>query len=255
MQSIVNMGEYSIIRPMLNISKSQLIDYMTSNSFEWSEDSSNAVAKYKRNKVRLDLVPVMAEVAGGDDALKRRFQNLAAQSLQINSLLESLAYLYFDNYSNLKDYKANRCKSIYLSLPEFLNVEAIIQSKIIQLLCSVIESSVSTDFVTRVLSFASDRMEDGLSHRALDINNDWHIIRYSRPVLEFARKSQRRQPHELMVLSADGLSIIVPAEMQLEINSEPLRLPKNDTKPLFSTSRRPVTLYNLPSDAGCLIVR
>ena len=34
---------------------------------EWREDASNAVPKYKRNRVRLQLVPLLEELAGGGD--------------------------------------------------------------------------------------------------------------------------------------------------------------------------------------------
>lgn len=46
----------------------------------WREDVSNADRKYKRNAVRLDLVPVMTDLAGGTEALANRFKSLSYQS-------------------------------------------------------------------------------------------------------------------------------------------------------------------------------
>lgn len=256
MQAVVNVNNISIIRPLLNIPKSQLIDFMKSNNFEWSEDSSNAVAKYKRNKVRLNLVPILAEIAGGEDALLRRFNNLAAQSSQINTLLESLAYLYLDNFTNLIEFKVNLCRSIYLSLPEFITLEPIVQSKVIQILCAVIDSSVTTEFVAKVILFISEKIDEGLGSRALDVNNEWQIIRYSRPILEITRKSHHRKPHELTVKSVNGLSIIAPIEMQVEIHDKAFRSSSNDRpKSLFSTFRRIVSISNIPLNTSHLILR
>lgn len=58
-----------IIHPLLGIPKIYLKEYMISNDFEWREDASNSQRKYKRNVVRLDVLPVMQELAGGPGPL------------------------------------------------------------------------------------------------------------------------------------------------------------------------------------------
>lgn len=59
-------------KPMLNIRKSDIIEYLTSNSLEWREDDSNSSSKYKRNVVRNELIPLLSEIAGGGNALQVR---------------------------------------------------------------------------------------------------------------------------------------------------------------------------------------
>jgi tRNA(Ile)-lysidine synthase TilS/MesJ len=60
-----------IIRPLLKVTKDQLREYMTARGLDWQEDESNTSRKYKRNAVRLDLIPLMEKLAGGTDALKK----------------------------------------------------------------------------------------------------------------------------------------------------------------------------------------
>ena len=60
-----------VIHPLLSVTKSQLQEYMVENKFDWREDSSNLSRKYKRNVVRLDLLPVMDQIAGGPGPLKK----------------------------------------------------------------------------------------------------------------------------------------------------------------------------------------
>ena len=56
---------------------------------EWREDKSNQDAAYgKRNAVRLKLMPLLAELAGGRESLSNRLFALSDQSLQVRNLLE-----------------------------------------------------------------------------------------------------------------------------------------------------------------------
>lgn len=88
------------IKPMLSSSKNQIYDYMRQNKFDWREDSSNFERDYKRNQVRMDLVPILETLAGGEDALYNRMKALSEQSKEINDLLQqevncsSLRYRY-----------------------------------------------------------------------------------------------------------------------------------------------------------------
>ena len=60
-------------KPMLEMRKNDIVEYLTSNSLEWREDDSNSSNKYKRNKIRNALMPLLSEIAGGDSILQVRF--------------------------------------------------------------------------------------------------------------------------------------------------------------------------------------
>lgn len=60
-------------KPLLGVRKQDIVDYLTSNNLEWREDESNSENKYKRNKVRNQLIPLLSEIAGGEDALHVSF--------------------------------------------------------------------------------------------------------------------------------------------------------------------------------------
>ena len=51
-----------ILRPLLNISREEILDYAILNKIEWCEDSSNASVKYLRNRIRHQIVPVLKEL-------------------------------------------------------------------------------------------------------------------------------------------------------------------------------------------------
>ncbi len=45
------------VRPLLPFTREQILNYATSNSIEWREDSSNSSTKYLRNKLRHEVIP------------------------------------------------------------------------------------------------------------------------------------------------------------------------------------------------------
>ena len=51
-----------IIRPLLEISRQQIINYASENKIEYREDSSNASDDYQRNKLRHHVLPVLKEI-------------------------------------------------------------------------------------------------------------------------------------------------------------------------------------------------
>ena len=53
--------EEIFIRPLLNVYREEIIDYLTANQFDWREDSSNSDSKYLRNRVRKELIPYLKD--------------------------------------------------------------------------------------------------------------------------------------------------------------------------------------------------
>ena len=49
----------SILRPMLNIRKKDVYEYLASRKLEYCVDQTNAATKFFRNKIRLDLIPLL----------------------------------------------------------------------------------------------------------------------------------------------------------------------------------------------------
>ena len=77
-------------RPLLEIRKDELRAFLNSEKQSWMEDASNSLPVYQRNRVRLQLVPMLVDLLGGEDALHNRFGTLGHQSGQLASLLEEM---------------------------------------------------------------------------------------------------------------------------------------------------------------------
>jgi tRNA(Ile)-lysidine synthetase-like protein len=93
------------LKPLLQFSKEELKGFLTANNFEWREDASNQQRVYQRNKVRLDLIPLMNDLAGGSEALEARILGMEKQNQYVSSFVQEQLPLYqkklqFSKYGN-----------------------------------------------------------------------------------------------------------------------------------------------------------
>jgi tRNA(Ile)-lysidine synthase len=51
-----------VIRPLLNITRNEILDFIASEQVPYREDSSNAATKYLRNKIRHEILPKLNEI-------------------------------------------------------------------------------------------------------------------------------------------------------------------------------------------------
>ncbi len=60
----MSMKQGNIIRPLLNISRNQISEYLRNNSIHYCTDSSNVSSEYARNRVRNELFPEIRRLFG-----------------------------------------------------------------------------------------------------------------------------------------------------------------------------------------------
>ncbi len=64
LNGLTGIPEYkdNIIRPLLSFSRTEILDYASSEKIEWREDLSNHSRKYLRNKLRHEVVPILKAI-------------------------------------------------------------------------------------------------------------------------------------------------------------------------------------------------
>lgn len=82
----------NVIRPLLDVSKNEILNYLDSNNIEYVTDETNFIADVKRNKIRLEMLPYIQE----------NFNNSINESIYrtINILQDSKEII--DDITNLK---------------------------------------------------------------------------------------------------------------------------------------------------------
>ena len=101
-----------VIRPMLGIPKSDILNYANKNKLIWHEDSTNLSTDYFRNWVRHKIVPKLSS------SQRQHLLNIQTKSQQLNIEVDSI----LDKFIS-KDYSLNR-KAVIM-LPHSLAKELI----------------------------------------------------------------------------------------------------------------------------------
>ncbi|MCP4522095.1 MAG: tRNA lysidine(34) synthetase TilS [Cytophagales bacterium] len=85
-----------LIRPLLFLTKEEILNFAQEQNLEWREDVSNASNKYKRNLIRNKVVPLLKEVNPNLEVTTEvTIQKMAGAEWLMNTYLSELKTKYF----------------------------------------------------------------------------------------------------------------------------------------------------------------
>lgn len=115
---IVNKNNYKIVRPLLTLTKDEILDFVTKNNIKFAIDSSNNEDHYTRNRYRHVVLPF----------LKNEEANVHKKFLKFSeTLLESSNFIDIETDKVINKVFQNG----QLNLNKFLELNHVIQTKII----------------------------------------------------------------------------------------------------------------------------
>ncbi|MFV0249792.1 MAG: tRNA lysidine(34) synthetase TilS [Bacilli bacterium] len=103
---IVEMEGYTIVRPLIEITKSEIIEYNKANNVSFAQDPSNQKDVYTRNRFRKYIVP---EFKKEDQNVHKKFYKYSKTLLEYNEYIEKqvkkeIADVYPQNVLNIKKF-------------------------------------------------------------------------------------------------------------------------------------------------------
>jgi tRNA(Ile)-lysidine synthase len=104
-------GNY--IRPLLNINKAEILDFLKANNIPWTEDETNKSPNFLRNRIRHQLLPLMQQI---DSRFTQKITDSIGHLQQENLAMESIANQAFDHLFQLQNnsYVGSREKLLQL---------------------------------------------------------------------------------------------------------------------------------------------
>jgi tRNA(Ile)-lysidine synthase len=82
-----------VIRPLLNFSREEILQYAKKNKLKWREDSSNQKPDYLRNKLRLEVLPQFKET---NESVLKNFQKTQQNLIASQNLIEDYMALIYN---------------------------------------------------------------------------------------------------------------------------------------------------------------
>ena len=133
--------DYFIVRPLVYVTKEELLNYDKDNGIEYAVDKSNFSDKYTRNRYRKEILPF----------LKREDKNVHLKFLKYSEILFEC-----DNYLSMVTDESARTlyNDNYIDVVKFKELDSVIQSKLINRLLEgyyeddmILISDVHTDLI------------------------------------------------------------------------------------------------------------
>ena len=132
-------------RPLLHVSKKQILDYLGSLEADWAEDESNRDGSYLRNRLRLQLLPRMEDISPGSVLRMARSAAILQDERDFFSELEE---------QWLSWYGKTTPPFVYLNRQPFVLQHSAFQRRLVRRLCGVYGISLDSSQTERLRRFA-----------------------------------------------------------------------------------------------------
>lgn len=155
----------NILRPLLNVTKQEILDYLHENKIEYLTDITNYSDSFLRNRIRKYVLPAMAQC---DPRFDQKFQSTLVHLQEEDEFLKNLTQKEFDKiFSKNKNFFAGNLKL-------FINLDTVLQKRLIIFWLSKekLKFHLSDAYLNEILKFLKSK--SGGSHK---VGADWQIIK------------------------------------------------------------------------------
>lgn len=158
------------IRPLLNISRSEIESYLNEKNILWRTDSTNFDTNYLRNKIRLKVIPFFnEEFPGWQNAVLKGGEKQLEQNDFINQIIEKISINFVENSSQ---------KCVKILSDDFFSFPKGFQIQILLKMCNLcgFENRIPFVFLSDVIKDFSQGKECKKYYDDLEISYKKNII-------------------------------------------------------------------------------
>ena len=106
----------TIIRPLLPFSRKEIEAFAKENAIQWKEDSSNALDKYLRNKLRHDVIPILKEI---NPSLLHSYENTISNLKQAQTMVDDASRIVYQKVVTDDNFQKKINLTELMQLPNF----------------------------------------------------------------------------------------------------------------------------------------
>ncbi|OAS19495.1 tRNA lysidine(34) synthetase TilS [Paenibacillus oryzisoli] len=157
-----------LIRPFLRIYKSDIVNYCAQHEITYCKDSSNELRKYFRNRIRLDLMPMLKQY---NEQLPESLNRLTDVMQAENDYLDGETDKIF---RRIVTFQSNICR---LNRSEFAELHVALQRRLIKLILNCLCLERERLVYTRIERVRELMLKDQMSNQVLQVDEQIYIVR------------------------------------------------------------------------------
>ena len=188
-----------LIRPFLRINKTVLVDLCRSNGYPYAEDASNLQVKYKRNSIRLEVLPFLERYNG---RLSQSLTQLAEIAGAEDEFMEAAALKCFQELvrNNKGEYAYDRAS--------FATVPSALQRRLIKLILNYLSADHPVFDYYKIEAVRRGTMQDHPTTWSLDLGGGLTCMRQYDTIL-FSSKPPQQQASYTYRLSLPEPQLVI----------------------------------------------
>ena len=196
----------NIIRPILNLTKEEILCYIEENELEYVTDITNFDTDYSRNNIRHNILPHLEEI---NDNVYNHFFELSSVAEEVDDLLNELA-------SKVDIIKEDR--KVYISLKDYYSLHVAVKKQILFNMLN--QLGIKKDINSKAINNIVDLIEKNNTSFEINlINNIVAKRRYDKLYFEYLSKDKR----ESIYLEVDNKN-----KFEIKYNDIIIKLEKKD---------------------------
>ena len=182
-KKISKVKDYYIIRPLLDYTKDELLEYIKINNIKYYEDITNNDITYTRNRIRHNIIPLLKKE---DNQIHNKFIKYS------NTLLEYKEYVDYEVKNNLKNiYKNNK-----LNINKFNKLHPFLKKNILYTILNDIyenkENTIKEQHINNILNIINNNKPN----LSLSLPKNIYIIK-EYDILKFCKKIDNNKEYKI----------------------------------------------------------
>lgn len=196
---ISKVKDYTLVRPLVYVTKDEIMDYVNSNNIPYALDKTNESLDYTRNRYRLKVLPILKEI---NPQIHKKFIKFSDTISEYNEYIEKevddyKSKLYINNRLDLNEFNilpllTKKCLIKSILLEEYDNSINRINDRHVDLVLELINNDKRNSFINlpdnlivskyyNIVEFHKEEVNEDYSYELVDnlivYNNNIMIIK------------------------------------------------------------------------------
>ena len=167
---ILPVRENFYIRPLLDISKSEIFNLLSAENLSFCEDKTNNSSDYFRNKIRNEVIPIIKEC---NPNINKNISDMASILVEEGDFISIVAEDELKNCTNQKNDK------IYFELSKVKKLHIAVLRKIVRIILLKFSSDIDFDSCESVISLIDSEVGKKIILKDVTVSRDYDSLIFS----------------------------------------------------------------------------